>query len=249
MYNGHILNDLDYGCNSALINLFGENLTSDADGEDELLTVPRKDIVELYREVQKTISQCKGTELATQAIGIRSVIWSFFGSKCLPDKKIGSKRLVNIIKDSMENPLPDKMLLDGTIEPKTAEPKYHKGEKVCYNGYVYEVEGLVGKNRYAIKGLNFDLDEDMIEPYTEPEKNIAENRNFSQDCDKQFDNILKDSFAKERRLTIAAQMMQGLICAPLIPGVDPNPSAEYLAQAAFRLADALIAEAEKGGSK
>ena len=247
MYNGHILNDLDYGCNSALINLFGENLTSDADGEDELLTVPRKDIVELYREVQKTISQCKGTELATQAIGIRSVIWSFFGSKCLPDKKIGSKRLVNIIKDSMENPLPDKMLLDGTIEPKTAEPKYHKGEKVCYNGYVYEVEGLVGKNRYAIKGLNFDLDEDMIEPYTEPEKNIAENRNLSQDRDKQFYNILKNSIAKERRLAIAAQMMQGLICAPLVPGIDPNPPAEYLAQTAFRLADALIAEAEKGG--
>lgn len=245
MYNGHILNDLDYGCNSALINLFGENLTSDADGEDELLTVPRKDIVELYREVQKTISQCKGTELATQAIGIRSVIWSFFGSKCLPDKKIGSKRLVNIIKDSMENPLPDKMLLDGTIEPKTAEPKYHKGEKVCYNGYVYEVEGLVGKNRYAIKGLNFDLDEDMIEPYTEPEKNIAENRNLSQDRDKQFYNILKNSIAKERRLAIAAQMMQGLICAPLVPGIDPNPPAEYLAQTAFRLADALIAEAEK----
>ena len=47
------------------------------------------------------------------------------------------------------------------------------------------------------------------------------------------------------RLTIAAQMMQGLICAPLVPGIDPNPPAEYLAQAAFRLADALIAEAEK----
>ena len=45
------------------------------------------------------------------------------------------------------------------------------GEKACYNGYVYEIEGLVGKNRYALKGLNFDLDEDMIEPYepyTEP---------------------------------------------------------------------------------
>ena len=129
------------------------------------------------------------------------------------------------------------------------EPKYHRGEKVRYNGYVYEVEGLVGKNRYALKGLNFDLDEDMIEPYTEPKENIAETRNLSQDRDKLFYNILKNSFSKERRLNIAAQMMQGLICAPLIPGVDPNPSAEYLAQAAFRLADALIAEAEKGGDK
>lgn len=66
---------------------------------------------------------------------------------------------------------------------------------------------------------------------------------------KQFDAILKDGFSKERRLTIAAQMMQGLICAPLVPGITPNPPAEYLAQKAFRLADALIAEAEKGGDK
>ncbi|MBP3511153.1 MAG: hypothetical protein J6K19_03830 [Prevotella sp.] len=66
------------------IGLFGfHNLTSDAEGE-EMLTVPRRDIIELYQEVQKTISQCKGTELAIQAIGIKNVLWSFFGSKCLP---------------------------------------------------------------------------------------------------------------------------------------------------------------------
>lgn len=65
--------------------------------------------------------------------------------------------------------IPTKYLVKVDAEAK--EAKYHKGEKVCYNGYVYEVEGLVGKNRYAIKGLNFDLGEDMIdpyEPYTEP---------------------------------------------------------------------------------
>lgn len=65
--------------------------------------------------------------------------------------------------------IPTKYLIKVDAEAK--EAKYHKGEKVCYNGYVYEIEGLVGKNRYALKGLNFDLDEDMIEPYepyTEP---------------------------------------------------------------------------------
>lgn len=42
-----------------LITLFGRhNLTSDAEGE-EILTVPRKDIVELFQEVQKTISQLR----------------------------------------------------------------------------------------------------------------------------------------------------------------------------------------------
>lgn len=68
-----------------LITLFGHhNLTSDAE-EEEILTVPRKDIVELFQEVQKTISQCKGTALAVQSVGIKNVLWSFFGSKCLPD--------------------------------------------------------------------------------------------------------------------------------------------------------------------
>lgn len=65
--------------------------------------------------------------------------------------------------------IPTKYLIKVDAEAK--EAKYHKGEKVCYNGYVYEIEGLAGKNRYALKGLNFDLDEDMIEPYepyTEP---------------------------------------------------------------------------------
>lgn len=83
-------------------------------------------------------------------------------------------------------------------EQKLAEPKYHKGEKVCYNGYVYEIEGLVGKNRYALKGLNFDLDEDMIDPYkpyTEPKENMVESRNLSQEtanCDKSSHNPQSD---------------------------------------------------------
>lgn len=62
------------------------NLASDAEG-DEMLTVLRKDIVELYQEAQKTISQCKGTALSIQSVGIKNVLWSFFGSKCLPDEE------------------------------------------------------------------------------------------------------------------------------------------------------------------
>ena len=65
--------------------------------------------------------------------------------------------------------IPTKYLIK--VEDEAKEPKFKVSEKVCYNGYVYEIEGLVGKNRYALKGMNFDLDEDMIEPYepyTEP---------------------------------------------------------------------------------
>lgn len=48
---------------------------------------------------------------------------------------------------------------------KESEPRFVAGDKIRYNGFVYEIEALVGKNRYAIKGLNFDLDESDIEPY------------------------------------------------------------------------------------
>lgn len=74
-----------------------------------------------------------------------------------------------VVLPNMQSPM---YVYESDLKPYT-EPKYHKGEKVCYNGYVYEVEGLVGKNRYALKGLNFDLDEDMIDPYepcTEPKE-------------------------------------------------------------------------------
>lgn len=226
-----IKSNYDLGFMNALEGMYGHhNLNSDAEGE-EMLCVPRKDIVELYREVQKTISQCKGTELATQAIGIRSVIWSFLGSKCMPDQEAVAE--------------------NATTTQKPAEPKYHKGEKVYYNGYVYEIEGYVGKNRYALKGLNFDLDEDMIEPYIKPEENIAGNRNLSQDCDKEFDNILKNSFSKERRLNVAAMAMQGILSnesrmkqyEAMAASKPYEKLTDVVARNALRYADAIMNQA------
>lgn len=204
---------------------------------------------------------------------IESAYNHLFGSKCLPDGnednfatkepkpaepkfKVGDYAMMNgrkveIIGYSDRFPQEYRVhvqtenyqtnVKESDLEPYT-EPKYHRGEKVRYNGYVYEVEGLVGKNRYALKGLNFDLDEDMIEPCTELEK---QSRNLSQEaanCDKQFDNTLKDSFSKERRLNIAAMAMQGLLAR-----IDDTP--QVIAETAFRYADALIKEAEKGGDE
>ena len=317
-----------------LQNLFGAgNLTSDAEGE-ELLTVSRKQVQELYSKFQHSFDNVVSDNLIGHYTAKMGVLKALFGSKCLPDNIDSSEPNVDSSHGSVES-----------LEPKPAGPKYHPGQKVRYNGYVYEVEGLVGKNRYALKGLNFDLDEDMIEPYNEPEKESTKKKpieskvsvylatkkedeefrmllhengftwntstplinltcwnslfegnkihyvhpdktvtycgektsntlTFSEfkkqyfeeetspnvnnsdidiaelvakgyvvDPAKQFDAILKDGFSKERRLNIAAQMMQGLICAPLVPGIDPNPPAEQLAQTAFRLADALLAGA------
>lgn len=79
---------------------------------------------------------------------------------------------------------------------------------------------------------------------------FEENANLSQEtsnCDNHFDNILKDGFSKERRLNIAAMVMQGIM-------TNPNPQmvemdAHRVADLAILMADTLIAECEKGDSK
>ena len=45
------------------------------------------------------------------------------------------------------------------------------------------------------------------------------------------------------RATIAA--MQGILCAPIVEGIDPNPSKEHIAELAVAQADALIEELKK----
>ena len=51
---------------------------------------------------------------------------------------------------------------------------------------------------------------------------------------------------EQRRYEIAKAAMQGILCAPIIEGVDPNPTPCELAIAAVRNADALIKELKKG---
>lgn len=84
-------------------------------------------------------------------------------------------------------------------------------------------------------------------------------RNLSQEtanCDKQFDAIIKDGFAKERRLNIAAMIEPALISNPDLwkrcgnyyagPGKD---TAHSFAELALEYADALISKADKGKKK
>lgn len=51
---------------------------------------------------------------------------------------------------------------------------------------------------------------------------------------------------EQRRYEIAKAAMIGELAAPVIDGIDPNPSAETIAMCAVRLADALIEELRKG---
>lgn len=226
-----IKSNYDLGFMNALEGMYGHhNLNSDAEG-DEMLTVSRKRVQELYNRFEYAFDNVVSDNLMGHYRAKIGLLRALFGSKCLADEVAVAE--------------------NATTTQKPAEPKYHKGEKVYYNGYVYEIEGLVGKNRYALKGLNFDLDEDMIEPYIKPEENIAGNRNLSQDCDKEFDNILKNSFSKERRLNVAAMAMQGILSnesrmkqyEAMAASKPYEKLTDVVARNALRYADALINKA------
>ena len=69
-------------------------------------------------------------------------------------------------------------------------------------------------------------------------------------CNKRFDNILKDCFSKERRLNIAAQFMSAMMSNPAIFHQHLNAEEEdYILYGSLEFADALIAECGKGGFK
>lgn len=77
---------------------------------------------------------------------------------------------------------------------------------------------------------------------------FGEDVNLSQEianCDKRFDNILKDSFREHNRLHIAAMAMQGILANPNPQMV--NMDVHKVADLAILMSDALIAESEEGG--
>lgn len=51
---------------------------------------------------------------------------------------------------------------------------------------------------------------------------------------------------EQRRYEIARDAMNGLLSAPVVDGVDPNPSLKDIATFSARLADALIKELKRG---
>lgn len=104
------------------VELFGlHNLTSDAEGETELLTVTRQKVMGLYANAKKihnlyTSATCVNANENQQidiCIGIMSVLDTLFGSKCLPDESASEvasetksetdKHFDNILKDSFRN--------------------------------------------------------------------------------------------------------------------------------------------------
>jgi|GEM_PF-4640437 len=74
-----------YGVKTELECFFGiDNLTSDAEGEDEMLYVSRKRVQELYSEMQKIVPVSEYDRGFRNAE--RATLYHLFGSKCLPDE-------------------------------------------------------------------------------------------------------------------------------------------------------------------
>lgn len=229
---------------------FGKhNLTSDADGE-EMLTVSRKRVQEMYAHYDKICNDPNRPKDYIESVyehadGVTMALDDLFGSKCLPDE--------DSPKEAKSAP---------ATPQKPAEPKFKIGDKVKHSahphddgiyrvddikkssdGFIYHIQGLIGIS---------NVKESDIEPYTEPEK---ESRNLSKNianCDKQFDNILKDSLRNERRLNIATQMVKAIMQCPEAVGRIASAEADSLLDDilhdALYLTDRLMSECEKGDS-
>lgn len=154
-----------------LYELFGNNLTSDAEGE-EMLTVPRKEIqkiycdncVEIHREcVSSSDKDCYQT--------VNEVLKTLFGSKCLLDEE--SKSCEELL-DEMNN-VADKII--DKIEPKF---KNKEGDTVRYKGQNHEIGKIAkywgeedpGKYSVCFGKEYHNISESMLELY-EPEEIIS----------------------------------------------------------------------------
>lgn len=54
---------------------------------------------------------------------------------------------------------------------------------------------------------------------------------------------------EQRRYEIAKEAMNGLLAAPVVEGIDPNPPMDDIARNAVKIADYLIEELKKGGEE
>ena len=131
--------------------------------------------------------------------------------------------------------------------------EWNTGESLIDNSvWSFDKEESKIHNIYPNKIVTYsrDITPNILSFYKFKKQYFEENVNLSQEtanCDKHFDNILKDSFAKERRLNIAAMVMQGIMANPNPQMVEMD--AHRVADLAILMADTLIAECEKGDSK
>lgn len=254
--------EYDLGFMHAHEGIFGIHiLTSDADEEEEMLYVSRKQVQKMYSYNEEELTKDPTNK---GALLLKLRLDALFGSKCRPDEGTDCTPVeVGVAENTTTSNV-------GSLEPKPAEPKFHVGQRVrCLNdGETYIVLAKVGKHHYSLQGVEHDVHEDYLEPYTEPTDLNKSSETCTDNCssqnhfvvkDEMVDNIIKDGFKNHNRLNIAAMAMQGILSNidlfknVLETGMETlggdGISFRAVAKSSFLFADALINEAEEGGSK
>lgn len=244
----------------ALGKQFGNSEQVDAEGE-EMLTVSRKRVQEMYAANERIKADFPDKETAHISDHINHVLKHLFGSKCLPDNVESSEPNVDSLPQNPTENCDNKSHISADCN-KPAEPKFKVGDKVRYrpSGNVYEVEGKTGRQHYALKGWLKDVLESDLEPYTRSNPNPSNSGELKLQTaeDKSEVNLsiyLKKSKNCDNRLQIAAVAMQGILSnidlfknvletgTETLSGDDISYRA--VAKASLLFADALIAEVAK----
>lgn len=251
------------GCHSTMKLLFGiHNLTSDAEGEEEMLRVSRKKVQGLYDLVYEIYAD--GTKEWYQ--GYMKAMQDLFGSKCLPDEE-------PLFSNQPENYNNKNLIVANDNKP--TEPKFKMGDtasyvcsptlkhkctvtKVMQNGHSgkweYNVIFEWGKpgmwipesdlepctSQYPIPPESGELKPQTAETQLKEERTEP---TCTDDCpsprpSQHFDDIINRSFADHNRLHIAAMLAAGMLA---------NDVRCYPIDRALELADKLITACKKGG--
>lgn len=251
-----------YAVEYTLEYLFGHhNLTSDEEGE-EMLICEKSKVQRAYntsREIVK--AENPDSLMYSMHTQIMCVLENIFGSKCLPDANednfVSIKPKPAEPKNEVEKMKPIKSYVKVYLATKEEDEEFRT--LLYKNGFMWSSgTALISLSNWdsALEAshIHFVYHNKTVTylgkrtketlTFTEFKKRyFGEDVNLSQEtvnCDKQFDNILKDGFHDHNRLHIASIIMSGLLA---------SSKEKHPVRRAMDLADALIAECDKEGGE
>lgn len=239
-----------------LIDLFGlHNLTSDAEGE-VMLTVSANTVRAYKENIDKYLPSAYSAYDKGFWTGQKAVFEDLFGSKCLTDKgpKPAEPKFKYNIGQKVKSVFANEIMTIKEHCGRVGHDNVYKVEEYAYTWNECELRPCTEPKKEASRISErsmWDIGRDESEATklvkSEPIETCTET--CTDDCSSQcssqdFDTIIKDGFSKERRLNIAAMMMQGMLS-------NTTRFSSYeisdLVRISLNCADALIAELEKGG--
>lgn len=276
LYKSEYVSDRGYQPTSTMVHLdslFGNhNLTSDADGE-EMLSVSRKRVQGIYKQAD-SLETCNALDALFGSKCLPDAHEENFTSKDelnednfaksepiyhigqkVVYKKKGTIKIITDI-DSVSDETGTSYYYDTKdangnnalqfheaelvpYEEPTEKPKFKVGQYAMMKGKKVEIvgykSGYLCPYRVHVLTENYGTDvmESDLEPYVE---SIPSNSG-------ELKSQLPDS---QLRLKIAAMAMQGLLASPVDANMQ-SKSVNYITDASFEYADALISKNKKGG--